>query len=57
MVRYCTYFTCCLSENVFEPMIAIYGKFGIRLEDCLHMTESDAKFFTTQSPAIDQPFA
>ena len=39
-----------------EPMIAIYGEFGIRLEDCLYMTEDGAKFFSEQSPAIDQPF-
>jgi len=43
----------CFSD---EPMIAIYGEFGIRLEDCLYMTESGPKFFTKQSMAIDQPF-
>jgi Xaa-Pro dipeptidase len=37
-------------------MIAIYGEFGIRLEDCLHITESGPKFFTKQAVAIDQPF-
>ncbi len=44
----------CFSD---EPMIAIYGEFGIRLEDCLYITESGAKFFTEPSPAIDKPFA
>ncbi|MGE0814904.1 MAG: M24 family metallopeptidase [Vicinamibacterales bacterium] len=44
----------CFSD---EPMIAIYGEFGIRLEDCLHITEDGPKFFTPPSPAIDQPFA
>jgi Xaa-Pro dipeptidase len=44
----------CFSD---EPMIAIYGEFGIRLEDCLYMTESGPKFFTQQSPSIDKPFA
>jgi Xaa-Pro dipeptidase len=44
----------CFSD---EPMIAIYGEFGIRLEDCLYITESGAKFFTQPSPAIDKPFA
>jgi len=44
----------CFSD---EPMIAIYGEFGIRLEDCLHITESGPKFFTEPSPAIDKPFA
>ncbi|HET7219726.1 MAG TPA: Xaa-Pro peptidase family protein, partial [Vicinamibacterales bacterium] len=43
----------CFSD---EPMIAIYGEFGIRLEDCLYITESGPKFFTKQSTAIDQPF-
>ncbi len=43
----------CFSD---EPMIAIYGEFGIRLEDCLYMTETGAKFFTQQSPSIDRPF-
>ena len=36
---------------------AIYGEFGIRLEDCLHITGNGPKFFTPQSPAIDAPFA
>ncbi|MDH4063310.1 MAG: Xaa-Pro peptidase family protein [Acidobacteriota bacterium] len=40
-----------------EPMIAIRGEFGIRLEDCLYMTEDGAKYFTQPSPAIDKPFA
>lgn len=39
-----------------EPMIAIKGEFGIRLEDCLYMTEDGPKFFTKTSIAIDQPF-
>jgi Xaa-Pro dipeptidase len=39
-----------------EPTIAIYGEFGVRLEDCMHIAESGAKLFTKQSPAIDQPF-
>ncbi len=43
----------CFSD---EPMIAIYGEFGIRLEDCLYITESGAKMFTIQSASIDQPF-
>lgn len=44
----------CFSD---EPMIAIYGEFGIRLEDCLYMAENGPKFFTEQSPSIDRPFA
>ncbi|MEO6223106.1 MAG: Xaa-Pro peptidase family protein [Vicinamibacterales bacterium] len=43
----------CFSD---EPTIAIYGEFGIRLEDCLYMTERGPKFFTKQSVSIDQPF-
>src|SRR5262245_17532770 len=42
----------CFSD---EPMIAIYGEFGIRLEDCLHITESGPKFFSTQSESIERP--
>jgi Xaa-Pro dipeptidase len=44
----------CFSD---EPMIAIYGEFGVRLEDCFYMTGEGPKLFTAQSPAIDQPFA
>jgi Xaa-Pro dipeptidase len=40
-----------------EPMIAIYGEFGVRLEDCMYITADGARTFTTQAPAIDQPFA
>ncbi len=43
----------CFSD---EPMIAIYGEFGIRLEDCLYITENGPKFFTKQSSSIEQPF-
>lgn len=43
----------CFSD---EPTIAIYGEFGIRLEDCLYITPDGPRFFTAQSPAIDQPF-
>ena len=39
-----------------EPTIAIYGEFGVRLEDCMYITDCGAKMFTKQSPAIDQPF-
>jgi Xaa-Pro dipeptidase len=44
----------CFSD---EPMIAIYGEFGVRLEDCFYMTDSGPRTFSRQSPAIDQPFA
>ncbi len=42
----------CFSD---EPTIVIYGEFGIRLEDCLYITEHGPKFFTPQSPSIEQP--
>lgn len=42
----------CFSD---EPTIAIYGEFGIRLEDCLHITDSGPKMFTPQSPSIERP--
>jgi Xaa-Pro dipeptidase len=43
----------CFSD---EPTIVIYGEFGIRLEDCLYISEAGPRFFTSQSPAIDRPF-
>jgi Xaa-Pro dipeptidase len=43
----------CFSD---EPTIAIYGEFGVRLEDCMYITENGARMFSKQSPAIDQPF-
>ena len=42
----------CFSD---EPTIVNYGEFGIRLEDCLYITETGPKFFTPQSPSIEQP--
>jgi Xaa-Pro dipeptidase len=44
----------CFSD---EPMIAIYGEFGIRLEDCLYITESGPKFFTGPATSMEQLFA
>jgi Xaa-Pro dipeptidase len=43
----------CFSD---EPGLYIPGKFGVRLEDCWHMTENGPKFFTQPPPSIDQPF-
>ena len=37
--------------------LVIYGEFGVRLEDCFYMTEDGPRFFTKQSPSIEQPFA
>jgi Xaa-Pro dipeptidase len=43
----------CFSD---EPGLYIPGKFGVRLEDCWHMTEAGPKFFTNPPPSIDRPF-
>lgn len=43
----------CFSD---EPGVYIKGEMGIRLEDCLYMSEEGARFFTKPSMAIDQPF-
>jgi Xaa-Pro dipeptidase len=43
----------CFSD---EPGIYIPGKFGIRLEDCFHMTEAGPRFFSTPPSSIDRPF-
>ena len=42
----------CFSD---EPGIYIPGEFGIRMEDCWHMTESGPKLFTLLAKSIDQP--
>ena len=42
----------CFSD---EPGIYIPGKYGVRLEDCWHMTEAGPKFFTEPPPSIDNP--
>lgn len=44
----------CFSD---EPGIYLPGKFGIRLEDDWHVTASGARFFTPQSPSLEQPFS
>jgi Xaa-Pro dipeptidase len=38
-----------------EPGLYIPGSFGIRLEDCFHMTESGPKWFSTPPSTIDRP--
>jgi Xaa-Pro dipeptidase len=43
----------CFSD---EPGLYIPGKFGVRIEDCWHMTEAGPKFFTQPPPSIDRPF-
>jgi Xaa-Pro dipeptidase len=39
-----------------EPTIAIPGEFGVRLEDCVYMTEQGPKWFSQPSPSITKPF-
>ncbi|MGZ8298536.1 MAG: M24 family metallopeptidase [Allosphingosinicella sp.] len=39
-----------------EPGIYVPGKFGIRLEDCLYMTATGPRWFSTPPPSIDKPF-
>jgi Xaa-Pro dipeptidase len=38
-----------------EPGLYFPGKFGVRLEDCFHMTRAGPKFFTEPPASIDQP--
>lgn len=40
-----------------EPGIYLRGKFGVRLEDCMYITENGAELFTPQSPSLQDPFA
>lgn len=42
----------CFSD---EPGLYIPGEFGIRLEDCWHMTEDGPKLFTTLASSFDNP--
>lgn len=43
----------CFSD---EPGLYLPGQFGIRLEDCFHMTESGPRWFSQPPPSIDKPF-
>jgi Xaa-Pro dipeptidase len=38
-----------------EPGIYIPGKFGVRLEDCLYMTEKGPQWFTMPPSSLDDP--
>jgi Xaa-Pro dipeptidase len=38
-----------------EPGIYIPGKFGIRLEDCFHMTAAGPKWFSVPPKSLDEP--
>ena len=39
-----------------EPMLCLYGEFGVRLEDHFYMTESGPKWFSEPAHSIDNPF-
>lgn len=38
-----------------EPGLYLPGKFGVRLEDCFHMTPSGPKFFSEPPTTLDKP--
>ena len=40
-----------------EPMICLYGEFGVRLEDHFYMGEKGPVWFTEPSLSVDDPFA
>ena len=39
-----------------EPGIYIAGEFGVRLEDCMHITASGAETFTPRCKSLETPF-
>jgi Xaa-Pro dipeptidase len=39
-----------------EPMLCLYGEFGVRLEDHFYMTETEPRWFTAPSHDIEDPF-
>jgi Xaa-Pro dipeptidase len=39
-----------------EPMLCLYGEFGVRLEDHFYMTASGPKWFSEPAHSIDDPF-
>jgi Xaa-Pro dipeptidase len=40
-----------------EPMIVVPGRFGVRLEDHFHMTDTGPEWFTRPQHSLDEPFA
>ncbi|MBV8972001.1 MAG: aminopeptidase P family protein [Sphingomonadaceae bacterium] len=43
----------CFSD---EPGLYLPGRFGVRLEDCFHMTDAGPKWFSTPPPSLGRPF-
>ncbi|MGY4396090.1 Xaa-Pro dipeptidase [Sphingomonas sp. UYAg733] len=43
----------CFSD---EPGLYLPGKFGVRLEDCFHMTAAGPKWFSVPPTSIEKPF-
>ncbi|HEX6374831.1 MAG TPA: Xaa-Pro peptidase family protein [Allosphingosinicella sp.] len=39
-----------------EPGLYLPGRFGIRLEDCLYITETGPRWFSEPPPSLDRPF-
>jgi len=39
-----------------EPGIYMPGKFGVRIEDDMHITADGAELLTPRSPSLEQPF-
>ncbi|MEM6575729.1 MAG: Xaa-Pro peptidase family protein [Pseudomonadota bacterium] len=39
-----------------EPMLCLYGEFGVRLEDHFYITAEGPRWFTTPSPSLENPF-
>ncbi|HPF24356.1 MAG TPA: Xaa-Pro peptidase family protein [Hyphomonas sp.] len=50
--------TALLSEGMCfsnEPGLYLPGQFGVRLEDCIHMTTAGPKYFSTPPESLDAP--
>ena len=43
----------CFSD---EPGLYLPGRFGVRLEDCFHMTDAGPRWFSRPPPSLDAPF-
>lgn len=43
----------CFSD---EPGLYLPGRFGVRLEDCVYMTDAGPRWFSVPPPSLDQPF-